>query len=320
MAPRRGGGGGGICTGGSSASCRGAFQHIGSIEIPYFVCWCIMFVVAVGTLYTTFKIKKKHLNAKKLLGWRYGIALFLYVLGYGCRIIATVLQECGTSSIRSYFHWAIAYNIFFILAYFLLLYIVLHGVNIELRNCLGNNPKFLWIIYGVVLGFMFILTVAYIGLSSYNLWAIYGEDSRTNRLILSNRRLVTGSLAGWVAVLTFSMTLWVIFNLAQVAAAQQHRSLGLEVSEAFHYIITGFQAISFIAILFIAKSRALAQAPDSHDQPVMYQNPGYPNGGAPVQPVYNQLPVPAPQQQYNSYGMIMGMGRRLWRINNQRIM
>ncbi|KAF2195013.1 hypothetical protein K469DRAFT_743704 [Zopfia rhizophila CBS 207.26] len=340
MAPRRGGGGGGIRTGGSSASCPGAFQGYNSVTIPYFVCWCIMFLVAVGTLYAMSSIKKKYPHAKRLLGWLYGTTLLFYVIVYALRIIGTILQECDTTSMRSYYNFVIAWSIFFLLANFMLLCIVLHGVNTALRNMLGHNPKFLSIIYGVVLAFMFILNAAYIGLSSYNIWAIYGGSrirarfriQQANQLAVAyyvfyllivflatagmivsivqmrSRRMVTGSLTGGIIVLAFSMIIWVIFILAQVAASLSRVLLQREVNTAFHWIELGFQAIAMIAILFIAKSRALAQAPDSHGQPVMYQNPGYPNGGAPAQPVYNPVTVPAPQQQYNTYAYNGGNG------------
>lgn len=82
MAPRRGGGGGGGGSSSISASCPGAFQDtIYSTPIPYFVGYCLFFVVFLIIMIAWAKVKKRHTNARKLVGPIYGVSL-LFMLMY----------------------------------------------------------------------------------------------------------------------------------------------------------------------------------------------------------------------------------------------
>lgn len=81
-----------------------------------------------------------------------------------------MLQECGTADSSTYFGIYIATNIFYYLAYWLLLCVVVYILNTMLREHLGGMTRVYKVIYIAILGFMFALTVAQIGLSSYNLW------------------------------------------------------------------------------------------------------------------------------------------------------
>ncbi|KAF2183912.1 hypothetical protein K469DRAFT_751291 [Zopfia rhizophila CBS 207.26] len=330
MAPRRGsggGGGGGDGEGGSigSASCPGAFKSEYATTISYFVAYCLFFLVALGTLIAMIKIKKKHPHSEKLLGWLFGVSLSFFLLGYALVIIATVVTECEITNMLN--NGGLAVEIFFSLAEFLLLCLVLYGVNTELRKLVGSKPSFLNIICGVVLGIMFVLTAAYISFFSYNTISLVSSD----QLISSQQKLAaayyvlfllsvflgsvgiiisivqirskevnSAGLVGWIIVLIVSMNIWVLFILVIVAASMNGQYWGSPfmdsgVKEAFAYIIDGGQALSFIAILFIAKSYAFAQIPFGGDpQQQMYNNLTYPQ---PQQPVYNQVPVPQ-QQQY----------------------
>lgn len=117
-----------------------------------------------------FRVKNRHANARKLVGPIFGLSLLFQLLYFAMQIVATMLQECKTMDIFDYYNFAIAYNIFEKLANFLLLVVVLYGVNSLLRSHSGNNPSSMKIIYGAVLGVMGILTCVVIGMQSYNYW------------------------------------------------------------------------------------------------------------------------------------------------------
>ena len=95
-----------------------------------------------------------------------------YVLSF----IAMLLLECRTTDPSSYLQWVIAINIFFILGGFLLLVVAVYGVNSMLRRLHGHNPSYYNIIYAAILGVIFALTAAYIGVSSWNTWAQWDSD------------------------------------------------------------------------------------------------------------------------------------------------
>jgi hypothetical protein len=89
MAPKGGKGGGGGGGGGGSFSiskCPGAFSSdldgygIFSTPIPYFAAYCIFWVVTLGITIAWFMVKKKHSNAKNLVGGIYGTSLLFQLL------------------------------------------------------------------------------------------------------------------------------------------------------------------------------------------------------------------------------------------------
>jgi hypothetical protein len=70
-------------------------------------------------------------------------------------------------------------DIFTSIGQYLLLVVVVWGVNELLRDQLGNSPSYFRIVYYVVLGFMGMFTLGYIGFQSYNFWSVStaGQDA-----------------------------------------------------------------------------------------------------------------------------------------------
>lgn len=79
MAPRRGGGGGsGI---GSVSSCPGAFSYSNNgTAIVYFVSYCLFFVVTLLIMIGWARVRKRHSNAKRLVGGIYGVSLLFLLM------------------------------------------------------------------------------------------------------------------------------------------------------------------------------------------------------------------------------------------------
>lgn len=89
---------------------------------------------------------------------------------YASSIVATVLRECGTTDYFSYYSWAIAINIFYWIACFLLMFVVVYTLNTMLRAQLGHASaiyKYGLLAIMVILG---LLTCGQIGFSSYINW------------------------------------------------------------------------------------------------------------------------------------------------------
>lgn len=70
----------------------------------------------------------------------------------------------------SYLSLLIAIDIFAYLAYWMLLFVVVYVLNTMLCERLGGVTLVLRVIYIGILGLVFVLTCAQIGVSSYNTW------------------------------------------------------------------------------------------------------------------------------------------------------
>jgi hypothetical protein len=320
MAPKRGGGGGGGGRISLSSSCPGAFQsdNPSGTPVAYFAAYCFLFFVYLVLLITMFRVRKRHPNARSIIGGLYGTGVFFMMVTFALLIIATMLRECGTTPYFTYFNWAIAYTIFLYLGLFILLVTFFWLVNDQLRALSGGQPGFFKFLYGIVLGFIGILTAAVIGLRCYNYWTFtdYGSDavpltSETNKLGLAfyvfylliamaagalaivnivsmrSKRINTGDLIGWTIALTISMLIWIIFCLVEIGVALSEKFFSDTFYEAVEWIIDIFQAVAFTILIFIAKSRAFSVADNTTD----YSSTTYP---ATQQTAY----APVPQQQY----------------------
>ncbi|OAL52110.1 hypothetical protein IQ07DRAFT_403499 [Pyrenochaeta sp. DS3sAY3a] len=321
MAPKGGRGGGGRGGGGIS-SCPGAFSD--TYSQVAFANVVLFFAVFVGISIGLCTVRKKAgATGSRLLAAPYALSVFLFILGYGLELIAAVLQECGTADSSTYFGIYIATNIFYYLAYWLLLFVVVYTLNTMLREHLGGMTSVYKVIYIAILGFMFALTVAQIGISSYNLWTQTngGYDANAEPIIqpaeglriayivfylvsvlvsgalslqaifaMRSRRLPGGDLLGWVIALIFAMVLWNLLSLVFAATYLQNEPLEFDASAGLSYVLNFFQALSFIFILCIAKHVAWTKTAAATTTPVTY---------APVdqQPTYAYT-APAGQQQY----------------------
>ncbi|KAF2477741.1 uncharacterized protein BDR25DRAFT_308617 [Lindgomyces ingoldianus] len=343
MAPKGGkggGGGGGKSGGGISASCPGAFKmSYLSTPIPFFVSYCVFFLVILFIMIGIGKVKKNYPQSRKLLGGVYGVAQLCFLIGYALIIIATMLKECATTDYSSYFSWQIAFGIFFRLGYFILLVVFFWGVNSHLAVPLGGTPTYYKIISGVVLGFIGILTVAVTGLSAYNSWTATDAGSNAESVIspfkgllvaylvffllsifagfalmvvsisqMRSKGIPTHGLMGWAGFATFCMFIWVLFYLVEAIAAVMDKYFDQgkawdqqRTYQAFEYIEDLFQALSFIAILCIAKHRAFANPAAAVPQPMYNAAPTYQS--VPQQPEYQKEAVAQQQHVYQHQQM-----------------
>ncbi|CAO2654286.1 Nn.00g110190.m01.CDS01 [Neocucurbitaria sp. VM-36] len=321
MAPRRGGGsssGGGV----SVSSCPGAFSD--TYSQVFFANTVLFFAVFLGISIALCTIRKKSGAGKKILGVPYIFAVFLFLLSYGLDLISSVLVECGTVNLNSYYSLLIASNVFWYVGYWLLLFVIVYVLNTMLRERLGGVTVVFKVIYLAILGLMFALTCGQIGLSCYNLWTqtdagydagaqlltysaervriaysvLYflsvlasGALSLVTVFSLRSRRHATGDLVGWIIALYFAMVLWCILSIVFAAATLQNTNLTFDTSAALSYILNFFQALSFIFLLCIAKHAAWSKTADNATSS-MYDP-------ATHQPAY--APAMVPQQQQYAY-------------------
>lgn len=85
-------------------------------------------------------------------------------------LLAVTLLECGVIW-RNYYDFQIAFTLFFNLANYLLLVIVVWGVNNTLVGRLNSGQSVVKVITLILSGFMGLLTAALIGLSCYISWS-----------------------------------------------------------------------------------------------------------------------------------------------------
>ncbi|KAF2796596.1 hypothetical protein K505DRAFT_359177 [Melanomma pulvis-pyrius CBS 109.77] len=332
MAPKGGKGGGTGGLGGISSSCPGAFQYdsreLAQSRAAYFAEYCVFFLVALFILIAMRRVKKRHGNAKRLLGPIYLVSLLFALLGNALLIVATMLQECRTTDFRSFYQWAIAFLLFFRLSNFLLLVLVVYNVNDLLRQLHGHNPSYFKFIYGFILAIMGALTCGLVGIQCYNasvsayvssgpslgdaeirlrlayyvlyLVSILAAGALAAATVVSMRARGTprGNLTGWTIALMFSMFLWTLFTVIEYASNFTDQGFDYKVYLAFSWIENTSQAFSWICMLFIAKSTVLAGVAVNHGTSQIYNNqtPTYPPTlQQQSQPAY--APVPVPQQQ-----------------------
>lgn len=192
-----------------------------------------------------------------------------------------------------------------------LLFVVLYKLNSMLRSRLGSAVKTVRAILLTTFGIMAALYIAYIALSSYlssNDLNYYRDEAdglvdTTQKVSLAVRSLYLicvlvstglaittvsslrrahisgGDLLGWIITLHLFMIIWAVLAVAIPALTYSKLDVSAIASFALAYILTFFQALSFIALLSIAKHASWAQdAAAMHHQPQVY---------APVQTAYD---------------------------------
>ncbi|KAF1848429.1 uncharacterized protein K460DRAFT_275791 [Cucurbitaria berberidis CBS 394.84] len=299
------------------SSCPGAFAETYSqVNLANIV---LYFAVFLGISIALCSVRKKSGAGRKILGLPYILAIFLFLLSYGLELIAAILQECDTINTDRYYSLLIATNVFWYLAYWLLLFVVVYVLNTMLRERLSGVTAVYKVIYIAILGVMFAITCGQIGLTCYNLWTQTeaGYDANADLIVhpaeqlrvaysvlylisviasgalslmtiatLRSRRHPVGDLQGWIIALIFSMVIWVLLSVVFAAAYLQDTLLTFEASAALTYISNFFQALSFIFLLGIAKHAAWNKTAES-----AAAAQGYPPVVAQQQYYYQQPPV-----------------------------
>jgi hypothetical protein len=149
-------------------------------------------------------------------------------------LVATALLECGRGSLdlNGYYNLSAASDVFYMLANYLLLVLVVWAISSALRERLGaqtrNTPfpasghKVSRIMSAVILGFMGCFTVAFVAIDIYNYVASTSRRRRPNRIYELNYI----SISYW--------SLYILFSLAgagmSFARIKALRSRGLNVN------------------------------------------------------------------------------------------
>lgn len=205
---------------------------------------------------------------------------------------------------------ALASNIIGFISIWGMLFLVVYQVNISLRKQLGSAVMMFRIICLVMVGVMGLIYIAYISLSSY-LWisALGMWSEERYKLLLSSHRLslavrvlytlcvivsaalatmtlsglrraqlAAGDLIGWVAALHIFMFIWSSLSIVLQALSLYTEGFDPHTSIALSYVLTVFQALSFVALLGIAKHTCWKQShkPVQHvHAPVMQGHTAY---------------------------------------------
>ncbi|KAH9861628.1 hypothetical protein J1614_011380 [Plenodomus biglobosus] len=327
MAPRRGG----SSFGSSSTSdvCPEAFSSTESQV--YFACIVIFFVVYLGISLSLCVVRKKAGTGRKLVGVPYMLALFFMLLGYALELCAVVLLECDAVVSSNYYSIAIAMTVFYSLAYWTLLFVVVYTLNTMLRERLGNSSSMIKIFLLAIVGVMFAITAAHMGVSCWNLWAVtdagYWSDAdliarpaeqlRTAWNVMYFLSVVAGGILALITAfsmrsrmqsgstliiciiaLIFSMMVWIVIGIF-FAASYLNLDLNMitfVTNASLVYTQSFFLALSFILLLVIARHGAWRDStvapPSATPYAPVAQNHTYAYNAGHQQNYYNQAPVP----------------------------
>ncbi|KAH7115317.1 hypothetical protein B0J11DRAFT_129394 [Dendryphion nanum] len=338
MAPKGGkGGSSGGGRGGSVSACPGAFSGIYGTRVEYFVIWVLHWVALLAILIVWPRIRKNNPKTKRLVGPFFGIGLVLNLFAMTMQLIMIVLWECQSTDENDYYNVAIAYSIFFRIAYYFLLIVVVWGVNVILRDRLGGAyPVVYKFVINGLLTFMGLLTVAFIGLQSYNLFSStdagsgYRLSMQTAQFILaywvlymvtlivgSALALVTitqlrtrppalGSAFGFIIALFISSIIWVVFLIVAYGVSISFSPTTYIQPEgfiAFEYITVIFMTVSYVLVLLVAKNDiwkiplgTVSYVVGQNYAPVPQHKAEY-STAPQVAPQYNSAPQVVPQQQ-----------------------
>ncbi|KAF1942506.1 hypothetical protein EJ02DRAFT_454198 [Clathrospora elynae] len=282
MAPRRSGS---SSSESSYSSCPGGFSD--TITQASFASTVLYLAVFLGISVALFLVRKKSSGGKRLLGVPYTIALVSFILSFVFGLISTVLMECSTTDIPTYYDLTTTSNVFYSLGTWELLFVVVYTLNTMLRKHIGGLTTVFRVVFIAIVGVMFLVICGQTVLSAYNLAALSesyyrGHDrhvfieaqkklglAETVLYLLSvvasgglslmaifamrSRRLPGGDLIGWVVALTVSMVASVLVDLVFAVQNVQGIEYTWQSTIAWSYIGNFFQALSFINLLCIAK-------------------------------------------------------------------
>ncbi|RAR05032.1 hypothetical protein DDE83_007566 [Stemphylium lycopersici] len=318
MAPRRAGGYG---SGGYSL-CAGLFtSYWDQVSLGYSI---VFIIIYIGISIALCCVRKRDNQGRKLIGLAYVAALFSTLFSFILGLVNSIVVQCSDVTTETFNGLNITSNVLYYLGIWGLLFAVTYKLNNMLRKQLGAVGMIYKAVPLALLGIMAALFVAQLALSSYvsvGMNSYYYHDNLasiamiTYRLriatmvvylvmvlisavlagmtisALRTRRLPAGDLIGWVAVLYFSMVTWSVFAVASLALSISADYLDITTSYAISFVLTFFQALSFLVLLGIAK-HACWNANGTFSQqvyaPVMQQQTAYGYGSG--QSDYYQQP------------------------------
>ncbi|XP_014555890.1 hypothetical protein COCVIDRAFT_101347 [Bipolaris victoriae FI3] len=272
--------------------CPDAFPYpITQIYLSYYFVYIAIFL---AIFIASFFIRKKSGGAgKSLLGYAYILTLLFAIVSLVLDFTSLLVAQCQSGGLQEVRDLSLASNIIGIISIWGMLFLVVYQVNVLLRRQLGSAVMMFRIICLAVIGVMGALYIAYIGLFSY-LWLERERMWREDRYRLqeSSRRLslalvglyllcvivsaalatmtlsglrraqiAAGDLIGWVAALHIFMFIWSGLSIVlQALSLYYSEHFDLNASVAMSYVLTMFQALSFVALLGIAKHTCWKQA------------------------------------------------------------
>ncbi|KAF1973419.1 hypothetical protein BU23DRAFT_138393 [Bimuria novae-zelandiae CBS 107.79] len=173
MAPRRGSSGGGSSIGGSDgpSGCPGFLQGSRfSTPLAYYVNYALFLFLFI-CLIIAFCCLRAKVKQKKLTGPLFWLSVLCQIIGNVLLVVGVTLLECNVVFVGNYSYFQLAFNIFFGLGNYLLLVIVVWGLNTLLIGRLNSGKSVVQILTLAITGVMGVLTAAYIGLSCYMAWS-----------------------------------------------------------------------------------------------------------------------------------------------------
>ncbi|EMD97109.1 hypothetical protein COCC4DRAFT_41208 [Bipolaris maydis ATCC 48331] len=257
--------------------------YITKINFSYYITFIIIFVaIFIASLFVRKRISGP---GKSLIGFAYILTLLLAITCLVIDFAALLRSLCGTGGFPESRDMAIASNTLGFISVWGMLFLVVYQVNILLRKQLGSAVMMFRIICVAMVGVIGALYIASLSISSYLWWEtpnMWRDDQwslqlSSQRLSLAVRalyllcvivsaalstmtlsglrraQLAAGDLIGWVAALHIFMFIWSGLSVVLQALSLYLRDFDPKTSIALSYVLIVFQALSFVALLGIAK-------------------------------------------------------------------
>ena len=135
--------------------------------------------------------------------------ILIFCSGWVLTVLAVTLLQCSVIG-RDYYNFQLAFNLFFNLSNYLLLLVVVWGVNSVLAERSGTSSSAIRLMIMGIVGVMGALTIALISLVSYLSWVSTSADYLT----MSSSGLAATSMAYY----QFGIAYWTLFLLSVIAA------------------------------------------------------------------------------------------------------
>lgn len=161
--------------------------------------------------------------------------------GFTLLVVSVTLLECGVI-FRNFFDFQIAYTLFFSLGNYLLLVIVVWGLNTILVGRLNSSRSAIKAITLVVTGFMGLLTAALIGLSCFIAW----RNTEAGRDTLVTNDQFEKYLDVLLSYQKYVLAYWVLYLLSVIAAGGLAISTLIRMRSRNILVGVGFQGFSYL--------------------------------------------------------------------------
>ncbi|KAJ4347184.1 uncharacterized protein N0V89_011123 [Didymosphaeria variabile] len=259
-------------------------------------------------------------------------------IGWALTILGTVLRECWVlPTLYDYYDFVIVFSIFFNIGQWILLFIVVWGVNRLLSQRLDSSQGIVKVATLAIVGVMAALTAGYTGLNCYNTWQAMARGTSGYRYVvnyktyydaekfavaydvlyilsvvaggaismallmkLRSKGIAINDVIKRIVALTLCMVLSNIFILVVDARSLEKKYLDMDVNCAMYYLNGFFQIFSYFAIISLCKSNFWKESATQ----TAYNTTGY------DQPAYAPVQPPPQQQFYHAGPMVVPVAAR----------